>query len=140
MSAYYSWPKLTPIPPLGVWRTLESIHVEDERGRILPIGPDTYSDLASVPNWAWPVLDCNANNLAMAGLTHDVACRRDAFLVVRATGDVLPVTFEDSLYFMNAVMVLDGISPSDRWKIISALKVGPDDYWHKKDLAWRPSR
>jgi len=139
LSIVYSRFLLEPLPHLGLWRTPnQTILMELNDQEYLVIRHHFYSDLASVPNWAWPLLECTPNHLSIAGMTHDYLSRRDA-LIHHVTAPPLPVTFDRSLTIFNDVMEQHGsISGSDRWKIISAVKAHRHTYWQKRDVAWRP--
>ena len=137
---FVSQPKLEPVPQLGLWRSLALvvIYVNSLKGDRLHIPYPFYSDLASVPNWAWPFLVCTPNHLSVAGYVHDYLCRTDAKLITH-DGYEESITFDRSLMIMNSVMVWSRVSEIDRWKVISALKHKPEDYWHLKPVSWRPA-
>jgi len=132
---YVSHCPLEPIPMLGLWRTTKPLEVYVGLIRI-HIPQAFYSDLASVPNWAWPMLDCTPNDLSVAGLVHDYLSRKDARRYY-ITADI-GVTFEQATHTFNLIMEWSLISPRDRWKVISAVKLDPDSYWHQKAVDWRP--
>lgn len=129
---------LEPVPRLGLWRSHQTamIHLPARRWRLV-MGAPFYCDLASVPNWAWPALDCGPNHLSVPAFAHDYTARLGARLIPD-NGLARSVTFEESLVIFSDVMEWAGISPEDRWKVISAVKVAPARYWHRKLVGWRP--
>jgi len=134
-----SWAKLTPYPKLGLWRTNETISLYfKHRAAHMYIPANFFTDLATVPNWAWQFLSCNPNHLAMMGLIHDYSCRLDAQIFAGDRSYSSAVLFDDSLMFANEVMLDANVSDEDRWKVVSALKFNPEKYWRKELVAWRP--
>ena len=128
---------LEPLPHLGLWRTWSTHRVRFESGEHVVIPPGFYTDLASVPKWAWAMLSCGPSNLSVAGVVHDFICRKDARLLTE-DGDRRVISFERSLGLMSEAMRDTGIEASDRWKVISALKVNPVEYWQKLTINWLP--
>ncbi len=132
-----SWTKLEPLPQRGLWRSHDTVlWVCETRDYWLRI-PPLYTDLASVPNLAWGLLDATPAQLSAAGFVHDYAVRSDA-KIIQGTRARPIADAAEAMSIMDDVMQWSNISGPDRWKIGTVLNRAPvvSGYWHIKDTHW----
>lgn len=111
-----------------------SVRLDGDSFVIVPEG--FWSDLASVPNTLWPLLEATPVELGVMGGVHDLAVRRGA-TIQTPTGPV-PFTVETATDLAVQVALYDGVGARDRWLIGSALWAAQRSYWWRRGLAWAP--
>jgi hypothetical protein len=93
-------------------------------------------DGASVPKWAWPLLDATPINLVVPGLFHDYLVRRGAEVHWNNPANARPLTVELAAEIMDDIMIDCKIDEEDRERILMALKWSAFFYWQKKPMEW----
>src|SRR5690606_25441302 len=132
-----SWPKLAAAPEHeAVWTTAPLVVDLGADGAVkVPSG--FWSDGASVPKWAWPMLDAGPLRLLVMGIAHDYAVRIGA--VIQRPGRAEPFTVDLATELAVEVARYHGADARDRWKIGAALSATAWTYWQRKPLDWRPA-
>lgn len=111
-----------------------SVRLDDDSFVIVPEG--FWSDLASVPNAAWALLDAGPAQLAVMGLVHDLAVRRGA--TIETPAGPVPFTVEVATDLAVQVALYHGVDAHDRYLIGAALWAAQWSYWQRRDVAWQP--
>ena len=133
-----SWPRVTLWPQSGLVSLSDSLVVEvkaPELRLLLPRG--MRSDLASVPNPLWGVLEATPAKLALMGVAHDGSYRIDAAWDL-PDGSRRPIERPEADDLAQALALWSGCSTLDGMKIRWGLGVGGAGSWHRKRLDWKP--
>ena len=131
--------RLEPLSMEGLfYLTADAVWSNVEEGYHVKIPAPFFFNGASVPKWAWPLLDASPTRLVVPGLVHDYLVRCDAKVQWQNPAATLPLTAELAAEIMDDVMIWAGVSAEDRERIGFALKIAAPWYWHKKSVDWRP--
>lgn len=138
-SSTMTWTRLEPVPQRGLLRTTGTVLWDAVHYRVY-VPPGFYTDGASVPSWAWPLLGVGPVQMLVPGLIHDYCVRLNA--VVEAPDGAgwwrtQPLRGPDqAINIMDDVMEWCDIGPTDRLKVRAALDATDRFYWQKKEMSW----
>lgn len=137
METYLSPIWIEPLPRLGLYKVFDSAIWQCEKGYRVTLPVDFVCDGASVPKWAWPLLDSRPAHLLVPGLFHNYLVRKDAHIYWEP-GKERPLNPELAAEIMDDIMQWIGIPEGDREKIMTALKFAAFFYWHQLPVEWDP--
>lgn len=137
--AAISWPRVELYPAKGLVRLAGplSCRLADDRIVLAPGG--FYSDLASVPRFAWGALESTPARLSVMGILHDYAVRVGAKLH-HPNGDAEPFTVEAATDLAVEVARYYGVPAADRWVIGAGLFIAQGTYWQRREVLWTPAQ
>lgn len=118
-------------------RLAEPLLIELDEGAAVLVPEGFWSDGASVPSWAWPLLEASPVRLMVMGIAHDYAVCRGA--KIQRPGVAEDFQVESATEFATAVAAYYGVSGLDQGKIKLALRAAAWSYWQRRDVLWTPA-
>jgi hypothetical protein len=130
---------LAPIPQFGHFCcTSGAVWTHEHKKYWVKVPPFFYTNGASVPNWAWPLLEAEPPRLVVPGLFHDYLVRIGAEVHWESQDMAQPLTSDLAIEIMNDIMYWANVIREDRKLVCTALRVTAWFYWQNKKVDWSP--